>query len=217
MPSFRRDYTTAVKDAIRRTHTNVQVRKQAAIALGEMGARARAARPALQQALGDPDPGVQEAAAEALDKVGRDPKPEGQKRPQAAGKPEDIRLLMFCNNPDSILRQDRGESDDDFVHRCQRTCQSGVNGLVGEIAQMRARIRNNWPSTQKAEDLVALRALQEQFDKDLLEYRQKKASFDSDTSAGKLAQRIYQDSIERAQRRLRIVAIQMDFTEKMKD
>ncbi len=198
-------------------HANARIRKQAAIALGEMGTRARAARPALQKALSDPDKGVQEAAAEALDKVGRDPQPEPRKRPQAAGKPEDVRLLIFCNNPDSILRQERGESDDDFARRCQASSEPGAIGLTAEIAQMRARIQKNWPSTQKAEDLATLRALREKFDKDLVEFRLSQAGFDSDTMAGKAARRIYQESIERTQRRLRIVAIQMEYAEKTKD
>src|SRR5262249_8818314 len=47
------------------------VRKQAAIARGELGSAAREAVPALRAALKDPDAAVRAAAAEALEKIGR--------------------------------------------------------------------------------------------------------------------------------------------------
>jgi HEAT repeat protein len=50
---------------------NPLVRKQAAIALGEMGPAAKAAVPALRDALLDKDEGVQAAAAAALEKIDR--------------------------------------------------------------------------------------------------------------------------------------------------
>jgi chromosome segregation ATPase len=48
---------------------NSTVRKQVIVALGEMGAKARSAVPALREALIDSDEGVQTAAAEALEKI----------------------------------------------------------------------------------------------------------------------------------------------------
>jgi hypothetical protein len=56
---------------------NPAVRKQAAIALGELGAKAKTAVPALRQALLDADEGVQAAAADALDKVAPGAAPAG--------------------------------------------------------------------------------------------------------------------------------------------
>ncbi len=49
---------------------NAAVRKQAALALGDLGEKARAAVPALREALLDADENVQAAAAQALEKVG---------------------------------------------------------------------------------------------------------------------------------------------------
>src|SRR5438046_314285 len=45
------------------------VRKQVAVALGEMGAKAKSAVPALRESLTDADAGVQSAAAAALEKI----------------------------------------------------------------------------------------------------------------------------------------------------
>jgi chromosome segregation ATPase len=57
------DYVKALKSK------DAAVRKQVAVALGEMGDKAKAALPALREALVDPDEGVQAAAAAALDKI----------------------------------------------------------------------------------------------------------------------------------------------------
>jgi hypothetical protein len=57
------DYVKALKSK------DAAVRKQVAVALGEMGDKAKAAVPALREALVDPDEGVQSAAAAALEKI----------------------------------------------------------------------------------------------------------------------------------------------------
>jgi hypothetical protein len=58
------DYTKALKAK------DPLVRRQVARALGELGAKARSAVPALREALLDPDEGVQSAAAAALEAIG---------------------------------------------------------------------------------------------------------------------------------------------------
>jgi hypothetical protein len=77
------DYAKALKSK------NAAVRKQVALALGEMGAQARAAVPALRAALLDPDEGVQAAAAAALEKIS--PAPAKPADPEAARKDPDSR------------------------------------------------------------------------------------------------------------------------------
>jgi HEAT repeat protein len=51
---------------------DAQVRQRAAIALAELGPKAKAAVPALISALRDPDPGVRRMAASALGEIGPD-------------------------------------------------------------------------------------------------------------------------------------------------
>jgi hypothetical protein len=63
------DYVMALKSK------NATVRKQVALALGELGEKAKSAVPALREALLDSDEGVQGAAAAALDKIGGKGKP----------------------------------------------------------------------------------------------------------------------------------------------
>lgn len=53
---------------------NAAVRKQVALALGELGEKAKSAVPALREALLDADDAVQAAAAAALEKIGGGPK-----------------------------------------------------------------------------------------------------------------------------------------------
>ena len=62
---------------------NATVRKQSAVALGEMGPKAKSARPYLQKLLRDPDAGVQAAVAEALEKIGPAAAPEKGKNDPA--------------------------------------------------------------------------------------------------------------------------------------
>jgi hypothetical protein len=57
------DYLKALKSK------NAAVRKQVALALGDLGEKAKSATPALRQALLDADEGVQAAAAAALEKI----------------------------------------------------------------------------------------------------------------------------------------------------
>jgi hypothetical protein len=57
------DYVKALKSK------NAAVRKQVALALGDLGEKARSAVPALREALRDNDDGVKEAAATALEKI----------------------------------------------------------------------------------------------------------------------------------------------------
>src|SRR5262245_24416190 len=65
------DYVKSLKSK------NATVRKQVAVALGEMGSKAKSAVPALREALRDADEGVQAAAAAALEKISGERAPDG--------------------------------------------------------------------------------------------------------------------------------------------
>jgi HEAT repeats len=73
------DYVKALKSS------DPAVRRQVAAALGEMADKAKAAVPALREALIDPDATVQSAAAAALDRIAPVARPSKEQAP--LGKP----------------------------------------------------------------------------------------------------------------------------------
>lgn len=120
------------------------VRKQVALTLGDLGAKARSAMPALRKALLDPDEGVQRAAAAALEKISGAGKP-------AESDDEQKKLTALLRAEEAALRAKMEE-----LARFARLAADKEKELRVEAEKMKANLRDQVVAVE-----IKLRSLQE--------------------------------------------------------
>jgi HEAT repeat protein len=160
-------------DALRSEHP--LVRKRAALALGRVGPEAREAIPALEKLLSDPDRGVQDAAAHALeaidpDKPGMLPAVKSEAAIDAQDGARKIRLIYFDSVTDSIMTQQPEETDEAFTERLRLHLQNheiAPSSVTEELRNQRQEIEAAWPTTQAATELKILRKEKEIAERDV--------------------------------------------------
>jgi chromosome segregation ATPase len=121
------DYVKALKSK------DAAVRKQAAAALGEMGDKAKAAVPALREALVDPDEGVQGAVAAALEKIA----------PVAAATPGDRQTEELRERLRKVQEElARGLDEKKKLEESLKARDAKVEDLTRSMTELRNKLTN---------------------------------------------------------------------------
>jgi hypothetical protein len=133
------DYVKALKSK------NASVRKQVALALGDLGTKATSAVPALRGALLDADEGVQAAAAAALDKVNVAGKEAGGTEVK---KPRDDDLIEAARQKAAV------EREQDAMEQAKAEAQKLRDRAVAAEAAAKVLQQRNEQLLQRVEELT---------------------------------------------------------------
>jgi hypothetical protein len=127
------DYVKALRSK------NAAVRKQVALALGDLGEKAKSAVPALREALLDADEGVQVAAAAALEKVNGDAKAPADVATELRRLREQVEAVRQKAEAEAA-RADKAEKEKTLLREKLATAQVEAQLLQNRSRQLEQRI-----------------------------------------------------------------------------